>query len=332
MKLNYAQAIENAANKLNREIKNASGFDVDITTLTHIRAKVTEQKFYEVRPSDYMPVNVGEGGWNDFVLTYQSLSNSDDFEAGITNSNSANTKLAQSESEIRDIQVPVKLWAGATAYNIAELGAATESGNWSLIESKETARFKTWQLGLQRVAFLGLDIPGVLGLLTQPDVTVNTAIITKDISAMTATEFQAFLAAILGAYFDNSNSTTLPDTFIIPMDDFLGLGSAVDEVFNMKSRLQRIRESFIEMTGNEKFMVKGLAYAQQERNNLTKNRYVLYRREDDTGLRLDVPLPYTTTIFDTVNGFQYQSAAYGRFTGCKTYRPAEMIYFDYANA
>lgn len=331
MKIDKQTLIENSVVRLSREIENAVGFKVDIDTLTAIRSKVTEQRFYEVAPSDFMPVNVGEGGWNDTILTYQSFSVADDFEASLVDSSTGTTKATQSETQIQDVQVPVKMWKNGVQYNVAELAAASESGNWSLIEAKESARFKNWQLGVQKTAFLGLSLTGVLGLLNQSDVTINTALITKDIKAMTAAEFQTFLAGILSAYFDNSNSTVLPDTFVIPMDDFLGLGTSIDENFGLKSRLERIKEAFVAVTGNADFQVKGLVYSQQERNSLSQNRYVLYRRNDDASLRMDIPLDYTTTIYDTVNGFDYQSMAYGRFTGVKAYRPAEMIYFDYAN-
>ncbi len=131
------------------------------------------------------------------------------------------------------------------------------------------------------------------------------------------------------AYFANSNSTVLPDTFIIPTSDYLGLASSADETFPLKSKLERIIEAFRAMTGNMEFEVKPLAYADSTNNDLGVQRYVLYRRNDATSLTAEVPVDYTTTIFDTVNGFQYESVAYGQFSSVEAFRPLEMLYFDY---
>ena len=337
MKVNKKELQNKKASLLGKEIENALGFKIDIDTLTSIKTKVTGQKFYEVQPSEYMPVVVGEHAFNENILTYKDFSLSNDFESGILNGSTNRSQLESADAAIEGIQVPIKDWAKKIAYNIMELQKASQSGNWSLIESKERARFKNWQLGIQQVAFLGtISNPNVLGLLTQSDVTINSTTITKFIKDMTPAEFQAFLAQILDDYYANANNTVLPDTFVIPTADYLGLGTAVDETFNMKSRLQRIKESFAEITMNPNFKVMPLAYAQKERNSAILNpgtgfnRYTLYRSSDEESLRMDVPVDYTTTIADTFDGFHYNSVAYGQFSGCKSYRPQEMIYFDHA--
>jgi len=331
--------IENAVSRLQNDVNkiaNASGFKVDIDTLTEIKAEVVKQKFYEVAPSSFMPVVVGEGAWADELLTYKSGSVSDPFESGLIAAGSSNAaRDSMSETAIEALKVPVKYWKRAITYNLVELNQATRSGNWSLIEAKEEARFKSWQLGIQKIAFLGLDQPGVDGLLTQSDVTSNTALITKKISDMNASEFQALLAGLFGAYNVNSDSTAMPDTFVIPTDDYLGLVSSVDETYPLKSRLERLSEAGKLATMNPSFEVVPLAYAQAAKNaeflggGSGLNRYILYIRSDRQSLRMDVPVDYTQTITDTVSGFDYSSVAYGGFTGCKAYRPAEMLYFDY---
>ena len=329
-KLTKENMIENAVARLSREIQNAAGFQIDIDTLTGIKTRVTEQKFYTVRPSDYMPVIVGENAWAEDTLTYKSFSIGDDFETGLIETGSNNGRLEEVTSQIEGVRVPRKVWAKAINYNLAELNQAQMSGNWSLIEQKETSRFKNWQLGIQKSAFIGLSsVTGLKGLLTQTGVTSNTAVITKSIKTMTATEFQTFLGGILPAYFANTGSTELPDTFIIPTSDFLGLVNAVDEGFPLKSRLERITESLQAATGNANFEIKPLAYADDAQSGLGVQRYVLYRKNDATSLTMEIPVDYTTTIFDTVNGFQYQSAAYGQFSSVEAFRPKEMLYFDY---
>lgn len=331
--------IENANDRLQNSvdrIANAAGFKIDINTLTEIKAQVTTQKFYEVAPSGFMPVVVGEGAWADELLTYRTGSVSDPFESGLlAQGSSGAARDSMAETQIEGVKVPVKYWKRAFAYNLVELNQATRSGNWSLVEAKEEARFKSWQLGIQKVAFLGLQDTGVSGLLTQSDVTSNTSLITKTISSMNASEFQALLAGLFTSYNTNCNSTVMPDTFVIPTSDYLGLVSSVDETYPLKSRLERLVESGKLATMNQGFQVLPLAYSEAAKNadflgsGSGLNRYIMYVRNDRQSLRMDVPVDYTQTITDTVSGFDYSSVAYGGFTGAKAYRPLEMLYFDY---
>lgn len=331
------QLIKNNIDRLKNDpalqrFENANGFKIDITTLTAIRAKISEQKFYEVKISDFMPVAVGQHAFYDEILSYRALNVGGGFEAGIIQPGSNRQTLEKDEVQIEGVKVDILSWAKSIAYNLVELGRASASGNWNLVEAKEKARLKDWQLGLQSIAFLGSSnfSTKAYGLLNQSDVNINTTLIAKNISDMNATEFKAFLAGVLGAYFTNSNSTVLPDTFVIPTDDYLGLGAAVDETYGLKSRLDRIKEAFSSMTGNPGFKVLPLAYAMTERNSLGENRYVLYRSSDEDSLRMEIPIDYTTTIQDTIEGFYFNSAAYGQFTGAKAFRPDEMLYFDHS--
>jgi len=327
MNIYQQNMLEKVEGRLMAEISN-TGFDVNITTLTAIKARVTDQKFYEVTPSDFMPVEVGENPWATEQLTYTSFSTGDDFEKGIIEEGTNDGKMERTDTQIGSIIVPRKVWGKTTNYNIAELAQATKSGNWSLMEKKEESRFKNWQLGIQRTAFLGLDSnPTVKGLLTQTNVNINTAVITKTISSMSSTEFNTFLSTVLPVYFANSNSTVLADTFVMPMADYLGLASAVDEGFPLKSRLERLYEVF--QTYVPAFAIEGLVYSSAANNNLGVNRYVMYRSNDPSSLTFEIPVDYTTTIYDTVNGFNYSSVGYGQFASVEAYRPLEMLYFDF---
>lgn len=69
----------------NQRIINALGYEVNVTTLTTIAKKVTEQKFFEIAPADYLPVRVGEGSWSSNLVTYRSYQLSDDFSSGVIN-------------------------------------------------------------------------------------------------------------------------------------------------------------------------------------------------------------------------------------------------------
>src|SRR5580698_387409 len=68
-----------------RTIKNALGYEVSITTLTTIVKKISEQKFFQIAPADYVPIKVGEGTWSSNITTYRSFIAGDEFESGIIN-------------------------------------------------------------------------------------------------------------------------------------------------------------------------------------------------------------------------------------------------------
>jgi ABC-type multidrug transport system fused ATPase/permease subunit len=61
---------------------------------------------------------------------------------------------------------------------------------------------------------------------------------------------------------------------------------------------------------------------------LLKNRYALYNKNQDV-LEMNIPVSYTSTIAGSYNNFQFQSVAYGQYTGVKVYRPKEILYFDF---
>ncbi len=318
-----------------QQMFNSLGFDVNITSLTAIAKKVTEQKFYEVAPAKYMPIRVGEGTWSQELLTYRSYNLGGNFESGIINLGTDSARAARADAGIDQVTVPITNWRMAIGWNIFEVQEASKAGNWDLVTQKEISRKTEWDLGIQKIAFLGLQTnPNVYGLLTQPDVNSNTAIITKYISSMTSSEFNTLLEQIMGAYQINANYTRMPSHFTIPYLDYVGLASFPDATYPLKTKLEILRDAFRTLTMNPAFEIQPVAYADQVNNatmtGLNKNRYTLYRGNDDTSLRMDLPLDYNVTIANTFNGMDMENIGYGQFTGARAYRPLEMLYFDWA--
>lgn len=319
---------------VNQQLVNDLGYEIPITTLTALSKRVVEQKFYEIRPSDYIPVAVGNGAWATEILTYTSFSTGGDFEQGNLNTGSNNTRIAEADTGISGIRNEIVNWGKQISYSIMDLKTAARAGNWDLVTSKEKARKTNWDLGIQRTAFLGSkSITGVKGLLTQDNVTANTAIITEYLSNMTATELNAVLGTIYQAYRLNSEYTAKPTHFVIPEADYNGLASQMSEEFPIKTKLQVLLEMFIIITDNPNFKIKPLSYANQAVNadvaGLNKNRYTLYNYNEDS-MRMDIPVDYTNTLANSINNFQFQNVGYGQYTGLLAYRPKEMIYFDWA--
>lgn len=336
IKLNAREAALAASlqRRFDSEIRNALGYEIDITTLTSISKRVVEQKFFEIPIFDYVPIRVGEGAWSSEILTYRSFALGGDFSEGVVNTGSNDSRLASVSTGVDSIRVPVKNWAKQISWTFMELQQAARAGNWDVVTALETARKKDWDLGVQRVAFLGLQgNANVKGLLTQDDVTANTSLITAKISTMTASQFAAFVAAIIGAYRTNANYTAMPNVFIMPESDYTGMIAPVSETYPNVTKLSYLLGAFQAITMNQNFKILPLAYANQAQNadvsGLNKNRYTLMRYDDDT-IRMDIPVDYTNTLQNTINGFHFQNVGYGQFTGVQAYRPQEVIYFDWA--
>jgi hypothetical protein len=315
---------------INQRFCNALGYQIDITTLTTIIASVSEQKFFQVAPADYLPVRVGQGAWSLSLTTFRSFLLGDEFEKGIINQGTSGARLAETGVGIDALSVSVRNWAKEITYTLFDIEFAQKSGNWDMVTALEKARKTNWDLGIQKIAFLGAKgDSAVRGFLNQTGVTVNTSTITKPISTMTSAELKTFLTAVIADYRANCNYTAWPTHFTIPEDDYLGLASQASADFPIKSTLQVLRESFAEITGKPDFKIQPLAYAIPSKSSgvLTVPRYVLSNYDEDS-LRMDIPVDYTSTLANSMNSFSFQNVGYGQFTGVLAYRPAEMLYFD----
>ena len=212
-----------------------------------------------------------------------------------------------------------------------QIQQAAKAGNWDLITAKERSRKENWDLGIQKLAFLGLaDNANVIGLLNQSSVTVDTATITQPISTMSPPDLKQFCFTVLNVYRSNAQRTAWPDRFVIPESDFLGLGAQASADFPIKSTLAVLEETFAVLTGNKGFKILPLAYADAQYGNPgeTNQIYTLYRSNEDD-MRLNIPVDYTNTLANSVDNFSFQNVAYGQFTGIQLYRPLTQIYFKF---
>lgn len=318
---------------VNRRFKNSLGFEVNITTLSQIVKKVSEQSFYEIAPADYFPVRVGEGAFSSNLVTFRSFTMGDEFETGVINTGGNNARMASGDAGVDSLTIKVFNWVKGIGWNIFELEQAAKAGNWDIVAAKEKQRKTNWDLGIQRIAFLGArgdNASGGLcqGLLNMAGVNINTTVITKAISSMTVAELKTFQAAIIEAYRSNCNRTKFPDVFIIPESDYNGLASQASPDFPIKSTLQLLEEAFKLITRKPGFKILPLAYADKAYSGYAKQVYVLLNYDDAT-VRMDIPVDYTNTLANSLDNFNFQNAAFGQFTGVLPYRPLEVLYFQY---
>lgn len=328
-----AEVTQRKFNEAQRMFSNSLGYEVSITTLTTIMKKITEQKFFEVPPADYLPVRVGEGTWSSNLTTYRSFDIAAEFETGIIDTGGQNSRLATADSGVDALNIKVQNWAKSIGWSIFDLELAAKSGNWDVVSAKEKARKRNWDLGVQRVAFLGargLNSTGgsCLGLLNQPGVTVNTALLSGGPISQTAPSgLKDICATIVNLYRANCNRTAWPTHFIIPESDYNGLASQASPQFPIKSTLQLLEEMFQVITRNKNFKILPLAYGDAYYSEYTYNQYVLLNYDEES-LRMDIPLDYTNTLANSIDNFSFQNVGYGQFTGVLAYRPLEMLYLQ----
>ena len=320
--------------KFNTELRNSLGYSIDITSLTAISKRVVEQKFFTLSPFDYVPILVGNGAWSDQIVTYRDFQVGGDFEQGNINTGASNSRLAETDAGVDALYNPIINWAKQVNWSFFDLKLAAKSGNWDLVTSKERSRKKNWDLGIQRIAFLGSESnTNVLGLLNQATVNSNTTLITALINSLDAADFAAFVEGVIEAYRANCARTAMPTHFIIPEADYNGLGVLVPGTVGTYpiSKLNYLLDMFKLITRNPDFKILPCAYADQSQNasSINLNRYTLLNYDEDS-VRMDVPVGYTNTLQNTINGFQFQNVGYGQYTGVLAYRPLEMLYFDWA--
>lgn len=304
----------------------SAGFKFAIDTMSYIRAQVIKQIFYEVSIADYLPVDVGEAAWKSEIVQNLEFYEGGSFSDGLTNQ--GNSRTAQVDTALSQIRMPVKTWKKKATWTIAQIAEAANVGNWDPVEAKLRSLKKNWDLGIQELAFNGL--PGdtdITGLLNSSVVNINTTLLSEDISGMSDAEFQALVKGLLSAYYANSNSTKLPDSFIMPTADYLGMASAASATYPNISKLEYLENSLKRMTANDSFKIRPLTYAQASLNPEAKDRYVLYRNDPEV-LKLSIPVDITMNQAYTINGFDFEQMAYGQISGVLMNRPREVLYLD----
>jgi hypothetical protein len=307
--------------------QNSLGYQQLITTLTAVAQKVSVQKFYEIPFADYVPVVMGNGAYQRQIINWRTYLKGEGFDTGVISNASNQSRLAHVDAAYDQVPQVIYSWAKGMMYNIFELEEAMRANTlFSLIEARETARRKEWDLGIQKIAFLGYE--DSKGLLNQGDVTVNTTTITKPISSMSATEFNAFAGSVYEVYRANCNRTAKPSHLVLPEKDWNGLINFPDATFPLKTKLELLEAAFKTVTMNSAFKLMPCAYADAENfDGGLNNRYALYSY-DETSVKMDLPIDYTMTQAGTVNGFTWENVAFGQFTGVVAQRPKELLYFQ----
>lgn len=319
-------------------IKNALGFDIPITTMTTVARKATTQNFFEIAPADYLPVIAGQGAWGDQLLTLREFIQGDTFETGITNLSQTNARIPAIDAALDSIVLPIYTWNKAAYWSLPQIEQAAKAGNWDYAEALQKSRKKNWDLGIQHIAFLGAagmrnTYNNCYGLLTLPNVYTDSSIFSAagnvPISEMPQSNLNTFVKSAISLYRANAQKSAWPDCFYMPEDDWIGIGGTqYSPTFPIGSIGEILEKMFRQSIPTGKWRgIKPISYAQASFSSgvLTTNTYMLMRYDDET-INMQIPVPYTTTVPNSINNYQLQDVGYGQFTGVQALRPREIMY------
>jgi len=300
--------------------------------------QVIRQQFYDLgvdhvtkekrKLSDMLNIRVGgvDKTWANTVQVTKSVLSSDGTGGWLVDSGLHT--VSQSSAHVTSQDVPVMTWAKKSTSTIFQIEQSVQARNFDLLVEYEMARKQEWDRYVMLEGTCIGNKYGLNGLLNQPNITADQALLTKPFKAMSLSETHDFLANFMKAWFDNNSAMLTPDSMWIDLEDYSGLGGPHSDQFPMKTRLQVIEEG-MSMATNSNFKIFPISYCNKKFSKLPKNRYVLYRREDDT-LDRRVLIDYTTVLASqTQLGLENTSYSYGRCTGVNVFRPQNVLYLDY---
>jgi hypothetical protein len=210
--------------------------------------------------------------------------------------------------------------------------------NINLVDKYTGAMKRTFDTGIvEQVGILGTNQgnagtngQSLLGLATQPNVSkfVNSVIVAP-ISSMTPAQLVTLGQQLLSSYIANSKDQLPPDTFLLPLEDWVGLGTLVSSTYPTAFSFGDALRMALGW-GGLKIDVIPCAYLSAGNNKIGGSgtgRYILYRAQEDCVQRY-IPIPFTMTGTATADNFNMTVNAYGQVSDVLCVRPASMCYYD----
>lgn len=326
---NYADKTFKAVNAL-FDYPNA-GVVQTVDTITEIVQGVVEAKYYELggqTPSDFIKMDVGRGAYAGQIFQFTSAYVGAPFEQCIINPASTGIHNdATADITVDGISIKNNFYRQKYSVSNEEIKmAAVNRVGFDVIEQKEKARAKTWQLGIQNVLFNGLKDGQTFGLLNQPGVTVNTSLFPVAPHEMTVAQIKAFAGSAISTYFNTTNGTYMPNRWLMPTESFMALGVPYGDTFGMPTLLDVFTNAFKAAGAPADFKIVHSLY-NNEAGNGGHGRHVFYN-DDVDNLVMYVPKAYTPHPLYAQGALDMVSDAEGQFTGVQLKKKSTMLYAD----
>ena len=318
------------AQRVNNSGADVTGLEATITTLTDIIGGVVETKYYELngqKLSDFCKIEVGRGAYDTELMQYASTFVGNNGKQGIVNPTANGiSKDANSSIQIGSIKMPNNFWRwDYTVTNELVNMAQKNAETFSIIEENEKARKKIWDLMLQDAWFNGLGDGRSYGLLNQPNVTVNTTLMTAELGDMTDAQFHTFLATVAGEYNKVSNYTISFNRMLIPSEQYFALTQPYG-TFGL-NRLQVLEDAMKRIVGSDFKIVHAKYCTGASAQGGNKGRYVFYN-DDADNVCAYLPVPYTPMPLFPQGSLDLISQAHGQFITPFLKRETSMMYAD----
>lgn len=318
------------AQRVNNSGADVTGLEATITTLTDIIGGVVETKYYELngqKLSDFCKIEVGRGAYDTELMQYASTFVGNNGKQGIVNPTANGiSKDANSSIQIGSIKMPNNFWRwDYTVTNELVNMAQKNAETFSIIEENEKARKKIWDLMLQDAWFNGLGDGRSYGLLNQPNVTVNTTLMTAELGDMTDAQFQTFLAKVAGEYNKVSNYAISFNRMLIPSEQYFALTQPYG-TFGL-NRLQVLEDAMKRIVGADFKIVHAKYCTGASAQGGNKGRYVFYN-DDADNVCAYLPVPYTPMPLFPQGSLDLISQAHGQFITPFLKRETSMMYAD----
>ena len=318
------------AQRVNNSGADVTGLEATITTLTDIIGGVVETKYYELngqKLSDFCKIEVGRGAYATELMQYASTFVGNNGKQGIVNPTANGiSKDANSSIQIGSIKMPNNFWRwDYTVTNELVNMAQKNAETFSIIEENEKARKKIWDLMLQDAWFNGLGDGRSYGLLNQPNVTVDTTLMTAELGDMTDAQFQTFLAKVAGEYNKVSNYAISFNRMLIPSEQYFALTQPYG-TFGL-NRLQVLEDAMKRIVGADFKIVHAKYCTGASAQGGNKGRYVFYN-DDADNVCAYLPVPYTPMPLFPQGSLDLISQAHGQFITPFVKRETSMMYAD----
>ena len=318
------------AQRVNNSGADVTGLEATITTLTDIIGGVVETKYYKLngqKLSDFCKIEVGRGAYATELMQYASTFVGNNGKQGIVNPTANGiSKDANSSIQIGSIKMPNNFWRwDYTVTNELVNMAQKNAETFSIIEENEKARKKIWDLMLQDAWFNGLGDGRSYGLLNQPNVTVNTTLMTAELGDMTDAQFQTFLAKVAGEYNKVSNYAISFNRMLIPSEQYFALTQPYG-TFGL-NRLQVLEDAMKRIVGADFKIVHAKYCTGASAQGGNKGRYVFYN-DDADNVCAYLPVPYTPMPLFPQGSLDLISQAHGQFVCPFLKRETSMMYAD----
>lgn len=303
-----------------------------VDTITEIVQGVVEAKYYELGGqtlSDFINIDAsGRGAYSGEIFQFTSAYVGAPFKSCIINP--ASTGIHQdATADIAVDGIRTRNNFYRQKYSITQEGlkmAARNLVQFDLIEQKEKARKKTWDLGMQDTLFVGLGDGRTYGLLNQPDAAINTSLFPVAPQNMTVEQIKAFAGSAISTYFNNTNGTYMPNRWCMPTEDYMALGIPYGDTFGMPTLLEVFTNAFKQAGAPADFKIVHSLY----NNNAgvdNKGRHAFYNTDTDN-IIMHTPKVYTPYPLYAQGALDMISDAEGQFTGVWLKKPATLLYAD----